>query len=150
MWGAEDTGGNDLGHHRYFGVARTVLSWGHGLIGVSLWRRLASLPPNHCFSPRFRGLILSRTVTRQQYKGMATFALIVWLEVLPVSSLGLPGGGAETTATLGVWSWLEGSWEAELWLGCCSQMEAKESPACGSPSSHLPSKAPRTRADPAP
>lgn len=28
----------------------------------------------------------------------------VW-EVLPVSSLGLPGGGAETTATLGVWSW---------------------------------------------
>lgn len=46
VWGAEDTGETSWATTDILRVARTVLSWGHGLIGWSLWGRLASLHSN--------------------------------------------------------------------------------------------------------
>ena len=101
----------------------------------------SALQPLAVSLPRFRGLILNKTVTKQQCKGMAIFALIMCGRFCQSHHLGFQVVGLRQqllweSALAG-----EGSWEAELWLGCCSQMEAK-SPACGPSSSHLPHRHP--------
>lgn len=122
---------------------------GAGLIGGLCGRQPVSHITTLAVSlPRFRGLILSRTVTRAAVQRHGH----IWLS-------SCVGGCDLITWASGEWrlrqqllweswSWPGGSWEAELWLGCCSQMEAKSPPVA--PQLIPASQAPRTRADPTP
>lgn len=58
VWGAEDPGETSWATTDILRVARKVLSWGHGLIGWPLWRRVASLHSNRLpfLSPGSEGL----------------------------------------------------------------------------------------------